>query len=101
VQYIVSAGADVNCCKRIEYGEPFLFPLISARNACPRSRAVLRVLLDAGIDLSVRDPVYKNCPGLTVFMAAVEGRGDWVAATFIRDMAEAVLKRGLCGTATE
>jgi ankyrin repeat protein len=97
VQYLVAAGADVNYWKCTKNGKSLLFPLLSDPDACPRTRAILRVLLDAGVDLGGGDVTNKLAlAGQTVFMAAVsaEDRDDWVSATFIRDMAEAVLKRG-------
>jgi ankyrin repeat protein len=89
VKYLVSIGADVNNRNAVS-----LLPLLISHQqstSCARSRAILRILTDAGLDLSERDDM-----GRTAFMNALRGNNGRVSVTFIRDMAEAVLRRGLC-----
>jgi ankyrin repeat protein len=88
VKYLVSIGAEVNNRSAVS----LLSLLIYHRwgTPCPRSRAILRILTDAGLDLSERDDMDR-----TTFMNALRGNDDWVSVTFIRDMAETVLIRGL------
>lgn len=111
IKFMVEAGADVNSCGgRVN---PAMFTLFAEfPSSSPSTRAsyhvklrvTLRILISAGVDLGVVDVA-----GQTVFMTALSGdmshissrshRDDAATAVFIRDMAEAVLSRGLRGSA--
>jgi ankyrin repeat protein len=94
VSTLISLGADVNV--RSASGTPLVFAAVRSDYFHTISRAVLGALLAAGADLAATDS------GETVFMAAAGGEvADAASAVFIRDMADAVGRRGLAGTGAE
>jgi hypothetical protein len=103
VLWMVSAGANINC-------ENLIFALFADyrmfQYVALRARDTLRVLLDAGVDLGVCDGT-----GRTAFMACFNVDESWDSdvsrssdaslSVLIRDMAAAVLARGLSPSSVE